>query len=448
MVDSTPAHFSADIESRARDALAAHLTHATDDTDTHRRYHDRLSRELECIGTAGLAPYISTVTALVDRARELGIVVGPGRGSAPSSLVLFLLGVTQIDPLAHGLIVERWFSNPAIEIDVEWYRRDKLLDDLWAHYGPDCVAYISTYRHDNQSRTIRSRGIHAACVALSPRPIDDVFPVWTAENGRLVIDADRDAVEAAGITVLTILGMKELTSIADIDAPDDDNTTMNYIANGVTDGVFQLSSAGMKRLLRYTQPKNREHLIALVAAYRPPFMNDGTTDELARRMRSSGDTDWDADAFQSTPRFPEDNLTDLPSVADVLAETFGLLLFQEQFIEIVHRITGWSYFVSELYRFRARTKAREQDVQDELIAAALAHTVLSSKLEAHLRQLIVRGRHTVLKSHVVAYTRIGWKMAYRQAHQMDVRRPHLTEQVLRGERVVEPDHPSRREEGI
>lgn len=451
MIDSAFPHFTADIQPRAQDALTAHLTHATDDTDTHRRYHARISRELEYIRTTGLAPYISAVTALVDRARELGIVVGPGRGSAPSSLVLYLLGVTQIDPIAHGLIVERWFSNPTIEIDVEWYRREELLANLWAHYGADHVAYISTYRYDKESEAVRSRGIHAACVAFSPRPIEELFPVWTAENGRLVIDADRDAVEATGITVLTILGMKELASLGDIDVPDDDTTTLNYIAGGVTDGVFQLSSAGMRRVLRYARPRTLEHLTALVSAYRRPFMTDGTSDELVRRMGAGRDSDRDSDEAQrarSTPGFPEDNLTDLPSVTYVLAETFGLLLFQEQFIEIVHRITGWSYLVSELYRRRARGKPRDQDLQNELIDSALVQAALTKEQEAHLRELIARSHHTVLKSHVVAYTRIGWKMTYRQAHQMDVCRPNLTRRFLRGQSASETYHQSHREEGI
>lgn len=115
MIDSTLPHIPANLQSRAQDALTAHLTHATDDTDTHRRYHARLSEELEYIRTAGLAPYISAVTALVDRARELGIVVGPGRGSAPSFLVLYLLGVTQIDPitsLSGPRETDGWSSTP------------------------------------------------------------------------------------------------------------------------------------------------------------------------------------------------------------------------------------------------------------------------------------------------------------------------------------------------
>jgi len=439
MIESGFRNVEIDIDARARSSLVTLLAHSVIDTDLQSRYGARLSGELEYIRTAGLAQYISAVTALVDRARELGIVVGPGRGSAPSSLVLYLLGVTQIDPIAHGLIVERWFSNPVIEIDVDWYRREELLGDLWARRGIHHVAHISTIRHDKESGAVRSRGIHAACVALSSSQIEDLFPVWTAKNGRLVVDADRDAVESAGVTVLTILGMKELASIANTDVPDDDTTTLNYIASGLTDGVFQLSSARMRRVLRYAKPRSLEHLTTLVAAYTSPFLADGTTDELARRMSNDRGTTVDSDVVQSTPTFPEDFLTDLPSVTNVLAGTFGLLLFQEQFIEIVHRITGWNYLVSELYRRRARRNFRLQELQDELIADALERSGLSKEQEAHLRELISRSRHTALKSHVVAYTRVSW---------MTANRAILNEQFSREHRSSWAYDQNRRGEGL
>lgn len=438
MIESGSPNVEIDIDTRARSSLVTLLAHSVSDADLQSRYRARLSGELEYIRTAGLAPYISAMTALVDRARELGIVVGPGRGSA-LSLVLYLLGVTQIDPIAHGLIVERWFSNPVIEIDVDWYRRKALLDDLWARHGIHHVAHISTYRHDKESGAVRSRGIHAACVALSSPQIEDLFPVWTAENGRLVVDADRDAVESVGLTVLTILGMKELASIANTDVTDDDTTTLNYIASGLTDGVFQLSSAGMRRVLRYAKPRSLEHLTTLVAAYKPPFLADGTIDELARRMRIARETTGDPDVVQSTPAFPEDFLTDLPSVMNVLAGTFGLLLFQEQFIEIVHRITGWNYLVSELYRRRAKRNFRLQELQDELIADALERSALTKEQEVHLRELISRSRHTALKSHVVAYTRVSW---------MTANRAILNGRFSRGHSSSWAYHQSRRGEGL
>lgn len=141
MINSTFSSSTVDIETRARAALPARKEDSATDDDTYSHYRDRLSWELEYIHNAGLSPYISVVTALVDHARKLGITVGPGQGSAPSSLVLYLPGVTQINPVAHGLTVERWFSNPAIEIDVEWHRRGELLDHLWSEHGMDCTAY-------------------------------------------------------------------------------------------------------------------------------------------------------------------------------------------------------------------------------------------------------------------------------------------------------------------
>lgn len=154
MIESGFPNPAVDIRTRAQDALSTLWSVSEVPPERRQRYTERLSWELEYIRNAGLTPYISAVNELVDRAHELGVTVGPGRGSSPSSLVLHLLGVTQIDPIAHGLVVERWFSNPVIEIDVDWYRRDELIDYLWSRCGYHHVAYISVYRRDTPSGEI------------------------------------------------------------------------------------------------------------------------------------------------------------------------------------------------------------------------------------------------------------------------------------------------------
>lgn len=254
------------------------------------------------------------------------------------------------------------------------------------------------------------------------------MPTWTATDGRLVLDADRDEVEADGIVVLTILGMKELSIIADTTSsleqrnsrfsfhenPEDDAATMETFRTADTDGVFGFRSKGMKEILTRARPESRSDLLSLNGAYRQPFIQDGTVGELVRRMRNPSGLNQDRG-----PGFPDDDLTTIDAVADVLDDTYGLLLFQEQFIEIVHRLTGWSYLVSELYRRRVKTTPGDEILQDELIAEAGKTVALSEHQEHQLRALITRSRQTVLKAHAVAYTRVGWMMAYLQAHYRD-----------------------------
>jgi error-prone DNA polymerase len=343
-------NLSVDIETRAEDALSTLGSVSEVPPEKHQRYTERLSWELEYIRNAGLTPYISTATELVDRAYDLGVAVGPGRGSSPSSLVLYLLGITQVDPIANGLIVERWFSNPTIEIDVEWHRRKELIDYLWGRYGFEHTAYISTYKRDKESGEILSRGVHAASYAISSTPIMDLMPTWTAADGRLVVDAEREDVEARGIGIFTILGMKQLSVIGETVArivrskpdfaikriPEEDATTMGLFKTGNTADIFQFDSQNMRETLTRAQAENRGDLAIVSAVHRPPFVVDGMMSELIDRMVAKNNLPESAEHM-----FPEDMLSEVSGVKDVLAASFGLMIFQEQFLEIVRRLSGW-----------------------------------------------------------------------------------------------------------
>jgi len=424
-----------DIEGRAAAGLARMQSSGEAGRSRPGLYGERLSSEIAYLRSTGLGPYIAAVTELVDYARSVGIVVGPGRGSAPSALLLYFLGVTGIDPVANGLIVERWLSHPGIEIDVEWHRKQELVDYLWSRYGAEHTAYITAERRDEETGERTSREIHAASYAICSEPIAGVMPTRRAQDGRLVIDADRDAAEAAGMGIVTILGLKPLTVIAEgksriqsshpdvrlSDLSADDEVTMHLFRAGATEGVFQFSYPAMREALREVQPRRRSELHALNAAYRPAFLTDGLFRELVRRMLDRNGIAAQSARLDVHQRFPEDALYDVEAVREAVADTFGLMLFQEQFIAIVRRLSGWSAREAERYRRRARAadgegNADRAELQDELIAVATERAAISKEHKDHLRALIARSPDTVLKSHVVAYAAIGWMEARIRAH--------------------------------
>jgi DNA polymerase III subunit alpha len=422
MISSNFPYPTIDIEARTCNALLGDLPHLGLSNQTRDLYNDRLSWELEYIHNAGLERYIAAVTELVDYAHSLGILVGPGRRSAPSSLVLYLLGVTQIDPIANGLIVERWFSNPHIEIDVELHRREELIDYIWRRYGVDHVAYISTYRRDKETGEILSQEIHVASYAVSSNPIAEVLTARQTDNGRLVVDADREAVEEQGIGILTILGMRQLSAISESvkrikvtvpsfginRIPDQDDPTMELFRKGETSDVFQFGSMGM--ILCESQPANRHDLVLLYATFVPHLFEAGITDTVIHRMSKRFETDnFDGE------RSPGPNDFDFGAINDLLSETFGILIYQEQFIELVHRLSGWSLLESELYRHRARKNGNRLEFQEEFFTAR-TETSNSQEEKKRLGSLIASSRNAVLKAHTVSYVRIAWIMGYLKTH--------------------------------
>ena len=350
----------ADIERRAVDRLAALPFDKETGQTSRSAYGNRLGHELECIREAGLESRVEVAIELVDYADSKGILVGPGRRAAPSSLVLYLLGVTGIDPVANGLVFERWLSEPGIELDVEWERRDELLEYLRERYG-DEVDGISV---------------------LGMKPLSAL------SEARKSLEFGKPSARFWHRT-----GMEA------------DETTMKLFRSGTTDGVFQFSAEAMQHALADAKSRDFQDLVTLNGAFRPAFLTNGVFEEVVRRMAARDEV-----VSETVGRvFPEDRLREIGAVNDVLAETFGLMLFQEQFIGIVHRLSAWSYRESEQYR--GQVKNGFQAELGELLDRATEAASVSERYNDDLRTLISHSRNTVLKSHVAAYALVGWMQA-------------------------------------
>jgi DNA polymerase III alpha subunit len=411
-----------DIASRARERLAR-LYRETD------RYQERLSRELEFVQTAGLTADISAVAEIVDYAQSLDIRVGPGRGCSPSSLLLHLLGITHVDPVSNGLLAERWFSNPRIEVEVDWYRRSELIDYLWHRYGEEHTGYIRAYQQDKGAGGLRAQSTDQACFAISNERLADIMPTREHSDGRLIIDAGVDQVEDEGIGIVSILGMKQLSVITEAeqrvrntdpnfsigDIPNDEAATLDLFRAGDTDDVFQFDSEAMKELLVQAKPSTRADLLALTASFRPPLLTMGITKGMAGRIRAKSDGNRRSDHH----RLPEDTFGEIEAVRAITAETRGLLMFQEQLIQIVQHFTGWTLAASESYRRRAKSRSRNDDLYADFDRALHEHSPMTKAQVADLHGLIDRSRYTYLKSHAVSYLQIAWTMAYLKTHYRD-----------------------------
>ena len=347
----------------------------------------RLQYELDVIQDLGFPGYFLMVHEVVSFAKRVGIRVGPGRGSAAGSLVAYALAITEVNPLDYGLVFER-FLNPArrtlpdIDLDFEDRRRGEVLEYLRQRFGADRVAQIGTYgtlgaravlrdvarvmklpsdevtrvlkavdwqlndhladhaqeleRLASQARldpawlTIarrleglpRHRSTHAAGVIIAPLPLETwIYCQGEADSG-LVTDFDMGSLERLGFVKLDVLGLRTLSLIAEIEdqvglsgdtigtVPGDDARTLRLLARGDTDGVFQLDGRGVKRLLQQMQPTSREEVMVVLALYRPGPMD--MIGEFLKR-RSAG------------YRPPADD-----PLADILRDTYGVMVFQEQ----------------------------------------------------------------------------------------------------------------------
>jgi DNA polymerase-3 subunit alpha len=394
----------------------------------------RLEYELGVIEQMGFPAYFLIVADLCEHARKVGIRVGPGRGSAAGCAVAYCTGITDLDPIEHGLIFERFLnperiSMPDIDLDFDERRRGEMIRYAVDRYGADRVAQIVTFQTIKAKQAIkdaarvlgypfgfgdrltkmmpppvmgkdfpleksremsaelraawetepdakivldtalsleglrRQHSIHAAGVVISSEPITDLCPVLRVEaDGEIVTQYDGGMVEEIGLLKMDFLGLRNLTVISDAldhieastgervvieDLPLDDPATFAMLAEGDTDGVFQLDSAGMKSLCKQLKPDRFDDIVALLALYRPGPMSAGLHTDYAKRKNGQAKVEYLH-----------------PDLVPILDTTYGILVYQEQVLEIAKVVAGFTLGEADMLR-RAigKKKQSEMDAQ-------------------------------------------------------------------------------------
>ena len=482
------------IERRSRNGLATRLDElsavgrAVTDTDVYER---RLDRELSVICRMGYPGYFLIVADFMQWARDNDIPVGPGRGSGAGSLVAYVLGITDLDPIDHDLLFERFLnpervSMPDFDIDFCMEGRDRVIEYVTDRYGKDRVSQIITYgtmgakavirdvgrvlgrpygfsdriarlipievgitlrasleqeaelrelyETDDDVRTtidlakqleglVRNASTHAGGVVIAPSPLTDFMPLYRAEDDTTAVtQLDKDDVEAIGLVKFDFLGLRTLTIIdravriinaqirgdaeAPIDIrriPTDDARTFQLLQSRRTRAVFQLESRGMQDLIRRLRPDHFDDIVALVALFRPGPLQSGMVDTFIERKHAK-----DADAIDYLH----------PDLEPVLASTYGVILYQEQVMQIAQRLAGYSLGEADLLR-RAMGKKKPEEMAKQrsiFIKGAMANGV-SQNSASHIFDLMEKfAGYGFNKSHSAAYAVLSYQTAWLKAH--------------------------------
>jgi DNA polymerase-3 subunit alpha len=454
-------------------------------------YEQRLARELSIIQQMKFSGYFLIVWDFIRYAREHDIPVGPGRGSAAGSLVSYSLGITDIDPLQHELLFERFLnperiSMPDIDIDFCMNRRGEVIEYVTRKYGRENVAQIITfgtmaakaaikdvgramdvpyadvdriakmvpttlniklenaikespalqqaYESDTQVRQlidtarkleglVRNAGVHAAGVVISPRPLTDLVPLFKTKNDEIVTAFDMVAIEKMGLLKMDFLGLTTLTILDDtlklihqkdagegaratpikLDAvPLHDQVTYEKVFHsGLTSGVFQFESHGMRDVLRRYKPSSIEDLTALNALYRPGPIQGGMIDDFIDRKHGRKKIEYE-----------------LPELQEILEETLGVIVYQEQVMQIANRLAGYSLGEADLLR-RAMGKkiAAEMAAQRErFVTGAAQRSYPPKKIEKIFDLMAQFAGYGFNKSHSAAYALLAYHTAYLKTH--------------------------------
>jgi DNA polymerase III subunit alpha len=459
----------------------------------------RADRETAVISQMGFPGYFLVVADFITWAKSHRIRVGPGRGSATGSIVAYALGITELDPLVHGLLFERFLnpervSMPDIDIDFDERGRGEVIKYVTEKYGDDRVAQIVTYgtikakqavkdsarvlgypfsmgekitkvmpqpvmgkdvplagifddhhkrygeagefralyESDDEVRRVvdtargleglkRQWGVHAAGVIMSSTPLLDVLPIMRREqDGAIITQFDYAACESLGLLKMDFLGLRNLTVLDDAlrniernrgqtimleTLPLDDRPTYELLGRGDTLGVFQLDGAPMRTLLRQMKPDSFEDIAAVLALYRPGPM--GANSHINYALRKNG-------LQQITPIHPE---LDEP-LKEILAPTYGLIVYQEQVIEIPQKLAGYSLGRADLLRRAMGKKKREVlDAEYEGFEAGMRANGYSPGAVKTLWDILVPfSDYAFNKSHTAGYGLVSYWTAYLKAN--------------------------------
>ncbi|HEY1283084.1 MAG TPA: DNA polymerase III subunit alpha [Steroidobacteraceae bacterium] len=477
------------ITSEAERGLAARIARRS--VAEPQLYAERLKAELGVICQMGFSGYFLIVADFIRWARENGVPVGPGRGSGAGSLVAYCLGITDLDPLEHDLLFERFLnpervSMPDFDVDFCMEGRDRVIRYVAEKYGRDRVSQIITYgtmaakavvrdvgrvlgmsygyvdriaklipfelgitlddalakepelkrlyESEEEIRNLidlarslegltRNAGMHAGGVVIAPSVLTDFAPLYCEEGSTSVVTQfDKDDVEAAGLVKFDFLGLRTLTIIdwavtsinriraargeppLDINAvPMDDAETFALLKACKTTAVFQLESRGMKDLIRRLQPDCFEDIVALVALFRPGPLQSGMVDDFINRKHGRIDG-------------PIDYLH--PELKPTLLATYGVILYQEQVMQIAQVLAGYTLGGADLLR-RAMGKKKPEEMAKQrsiFIDGAVARGVRQSQAADIFDLMEKFAGYGFNKSHSAAYALLSYQTAYLKAH--------------------------------
>ncbi|MEA3328229.1 MAG: DNA polymerase III subunit alpha [Candidatus Omnitrophota bacterium] len=447
-------------------------------------FKERLKHELGIIKQAGYSSYFLIVWDFVRFAREKGIPVGPGRGSASGSLTAYTLGITDIDPCRYGLLFERFLnpervSLPDIDIDFCYVRRNEVIDYVKQKYGKDCVAQIITfgtmaaravirdvgrvkgfsygevdkiaklipvgsnvtiahalqaeprlkelYKNDKRITQLldtaqlleglsRNASIHAAGVVISDVPLNEYVPLFKTDGDEITTQYSMDSLEKIGLLKMDFLGLRTLTVIEEslkiIERtqgksvrPDmnslDDRKTYGLLRKGEAMGVFQLESSGMRDLLKKLAPQKFEDIIALLALHRPGPLGSGMVDDFIVGKRKPASVKYDH-----------------PKLEPILKETYGVCIYQEQVMQIVSQLGGFSLAQADSLRRAISKKIPEiMEQQKKFFIEGAVNRAISYKVAAKIFNMIEYfAGYGFNKSHSAAYAHISYQTAYLKAN--------------------------------
>ena len=447
---------------------------------------ERLEYELDTIRTMGYVDYFLIVWDFIKYARDHDIMVGPGRGSAAGSLVAYTLGITQLDPIRYQLLFERFLnpervSMPDIDVDFCFERRQEVIDYVVRKYGKGRVVQIVTfgtmaarnairdvgrvldmpyaqvdiiakmiptelnitidkaltmnpelrkqYEEDPQVRYLidmskrleglpRHTSMHAAGVVISQKDVVEYVPLSRASDGSITTQFTMTTLEELGLLKMDFLGLRTLTVIQDavrlaekssgssidLDKIDyNDPKVLDMIGSGKCEGVFQLESAGMKNFMKELKPKNLEDIIAGISLYRP-----GPMDFIPQYIKGKN--------------HPENITYDCPQLEPILKPTYGCIVYQEQVMQIVRDLAGYTLGRSDLVR-RAMSKKKaavmEKERQnfvygnpEEGVPGCIANGISEQVANKIYDEMIDFAKYAFNKSHAAAYAVVSYQTAW------------------------------------
>ena len=447
---------------------------------------ERLNYELSTIRNMGYVDYFLIVWDFIKYARDHDIMVGPGRGSAAGSLVAYTLGITQLDPIRYDLLFERFLnpervSMPDIDVDFCFERRQEVIDYVRRKYGDDCVVQIVTFgtlaargvirdvgrvldmpyaqvdiiakmvpqepnitidkalgmnpefrkayeEQEDIHRLIdlakrleglpRHTSMHAAGVVISQKDVSEYVPLSRAQDGSIVTQFTMTTLEELGLLKMDFLGLRTLTVIQnavkmieqstgvflDMQKIDyNDKKVLDSLGTGRTDGVFQLESAGMKNFMKELKPQSLEDVIAGISLYRP-----GPMDFIPQYIRGKNRPD--------TIRY------DCPQMEPILKPTYGCIVYQEQVMQIVRDLAGYTLGRSDLVR-RAMSKKKASVMAkerqnfvygnvEEGVPGCIANGISEEIANKIYDEMTDFAKYAFNKSHAAAYAVVSYQTAY------------------------------------
>ena len=454
--------------------------------DKHQELLSQLDYELGVIQKMGYVDYFLIVWDFINYARTHGIPVGPGRGSAAGSLVSYTTGITNIDPIRYSLLFERFLNPervtmPDIDIDFCYERRSEVIDYVVDKYGKDCVTQIVTfgtlaargvirdvgrvmdlpynfcdtiaknipnelnitiekalvmnpelramYESDETVRTLidmskrleglpRHTSMHAAGVVISQQAMDEYVPLSRASDGTITTQFVMTTIEELGLLKMDFLGLRTLTVIKDavdlveknhgiqidVDNIDyDDKKVLDSIGTGKCDGIFQLESAGMKNFMKELKPQSLEDVIAGISLYRP-----GPMDFIPKYIKGKNE--------------PESISYECKELEPILEPTYGCIVYQEQVMQIVQNLAGYTMGQADNIR-RAMSKKKQYVIdaerqnfvygnEEQGIKGCIANGISEQAANKIYDSMVDFAKYAFNKSHAAAYAVVSYQTAY------------------------------------